>query len=56
MTSNEFRQKIGMKPSKDPAADEVRNKNLSKSKEVLESKASNQQENNNQEEEESNDT
>lgn len=30
MTSNEFRQIIGMKPSKDPAADELRNKNLNK--------------------------
>lgn len=30
MTSNEFRQVIGMKPSDDPAADELRNKNLSK--------------------------
>ena len=29
MTSNEVRQIIGMKPSKDPAADELRNKNLS---------------------------
>lgn len=29
MTSNEFRQKLGMRPSKDPAADELRNKNLS---------------------------
>lgn len=29
MTSNEFRQTIGMKPSTDPAADELRNKNLS---------------------------
>lgn len=28
MTSNEIRQIIGMKPSKDPAADELRNKNL----------------------------
>lgn len=28
MTSNEVRQKIGMRPSKDPAADELRNKNL----------------------------
>ena len=56
MTSNEFRQKIGMKPSKDPAADELRNKNLSQSKEVLDAKAGNQQENNIQEEEESNDT
>ena len=31
MTSNEVRQKIGMKPSDDPTADELRNKNLSKS-------------------------
>lgn len=29
MSSNEFRQIIGMKPSKDPKADELRNKNLS---------------------------
>lgn len=29
MTSNEIRQKIGMKPSSDPSADELRNKNLS---------------------------
>lgn len=29
MTSNEFRQVIGMKPSSDPRADELRNKNLS---------------------------
>jgi hypothetical protein len=29
MTSNEIRQIIGMKPSSDPAADELRNKNLS---------------------------
>lgn len=28
MSSNEFRQVIGLKPSKDPAADELRNKNL----------------------------
>ena len=32
MTSNELRQKIGMKPADDPAADELRNKNLSESK------------------------
>lgn len=31
MTSNEIRQIIGMKPSSDPKADELRNKNLSKS-------------------------
>lgn len=29
MTSNEIRQNVGMKPSKDPKADELRNKNLS---------------------------
>lgn len=29
MTSNEIRQTIGMKPSEDPKADELRNKNLS---------------------------
>jgi hypothetical protein len=28
MTSNEIRQIVGMKPSKDPKADELRNKNL----------------------------
>jgi hypothetical protein len=28
MTSNEFRQKLGLKPSKDPDADKLRNKNL----------------------------
>lgn len=31
MSSNEFRQIIGMKPSKDPRADELRNKNISES-------------------------
>ncbi len=30
MTSNEIRQVIGLKPSSDPSADELRNKNLSK--------------------------
>lgn len=33
MTSNEVRQKIGMKPSKDPKADQLRNSNLSAPKE-----------------------
>ena len=33
MTSNEIRQKIGMKPSDDPKADELRNSNLSAPKE-----------------------
>ena len=31
MTSNEFRQIVGMKPSDDPGADELRNKNLNQS-------------------------
>ncbi len=35
MTSNEVRQEIGMKPSKDPKADELRNKNLSKASGVI---------------------
>ena len=33
MTSNEVRQIVGMKPSDDPKADELRNKNLSQAKE-----------------------
>lgn len=33
MTSNEIRQIVGMKPSKDPSADELRNKNLNQSAE-----------------------
>ncbi len=32
MTSNEIRQLIGMKPSEDPKADELRNSNISRSK------------------------
>ena len=35
MTSNEIRQKIGMKPAKDPNADVLRNKNLSASTETI---------------------
>ena len=35
MTSNEIRQIVGMKPSKDPEADELRNKNLNKSAEQM---------------------
>ena len=35
MTSNEIRQLVGMKPSKDPEADELRNKNLNKSAEEM---------------------
>lgn len=38
MTSNEIRQIIGMKPSDDPSADELRNKNLSQPAEEVESK------------------
>ena len=34
MTSNEIRQVIGLKPSADPEADELRNKNLSKPKDT----------------------
>ena len=34
MTSNEIRQAIGLKPSTDPEADELRNKNLSKPKDT----------------------
>ena len=39
MTSNEIRQLVGFKPSDDPNADELRNKNLSQSKQELEAKA-----------------
>ena len=39
MTSNEIRQLVGFKPSDDPNADELRNKNLSQSKQMLEAKA-----------------
>lgn len=35
MSSNEIRQIIGMKPSADPKADELRNKNLNKSNEEI---------------------
>lgn len=35
MTSNEMRQIIGLKPSDDPEADELRNKNLNKSNEEV---------------------
>ena len=35
MTSNEIRQIIGMKPSNDPEADELRNKNLNKSNDEI---------------------
>lgn len=35
MTSNEIRQIVGMKPAKDPSADELRNKNLNQSNEAI---------------------
>ena len=38
MTSNEIRQIVGMKPSDDPSADELRNKNLNQSGEEIEAK------------------
>lgn len=39
MTSNEIRQVIGMKPSEDPKADELRNSNIAQSKEEVQDKA-----------------
>lgn len=38
MSSNEVRQIIAMKPSSDPAADELRNKNLSQSEKTIDTK------------------
>ena len=38
MTSNEIRQLVGFKPASDPGADELRNKNLSESKQEIEAK------------------
>lgn len=35
MSTNEFRQKLGMKPSKDPGADELRNKNLNAKDQIV---------------------
>ena len=40
MSSNEFRQIIGLKPSSDPEADELRNKNLNKSAEEMNAEGS----------------
>ena len=37
VSPNEFRQTIGMKPSKDPKADELRNRNVAPPKEESES-------------------
>lgn len=50
MSSNEIRQTIGMKPSKDPAADELRNKNLNQPVEAPEEKTDQKTENNEEEE------
>ena len=50
MTSNEIRQKIGMKPSSDPKADELRNSNLSAP--AADTRVSTPKEDNNQNEEE----
>ena len=36
MTSNEIRQKVGLKPSSDPKADELRNSNISRSNDLTE--------------------
>ena len=41
-SSNEIRQIIGWKPSDDPAADELRNKNLNQSTDELQAKSQNQ--------------
>lgn len=41
MSSNEIRQTIGMRPSDDPNADELRNKNLSESKQAIQEKMNN---------------
>lgn len=50
MTSNEIRQIIGMKPSDDPEADELRNKNLSKPSVEVESQLVKSTETENEEE------
>ena len=43
-TSNEIRQIIGWKPSNDPSADELRNKNLNQSAEDIQAKQPSQNE------------
>lgn len=45
LSSNEMRQIIGRKPSSDPGADELRNKNISQSSAELEAKLPNKQNN-----------
>lgn len=44
MTSNEFRQIVGLHPSKDPSADELRNKNLNQSNEQFQQPMDDQEE------------
>lgn len=51
MTKNEFRQVIGMKPSDDPRADELRNSNISESKAEVENELGNSGNTDNTEEE-----
>ena len=41
LSSNEIRQIVGIKPSSDPEADELRNKNLNKSNEEVPQKPNN---------------
>jgi hypothetical protein len=48
MTPNEMRQKMGLKPSSDKEADDLRNRNISKSKEELEAELGQGQLNKNQ--------
>ena len=45
MSSNEIRQIVGMKPSKDPNADELRNKNLSQPNEQIQNKPVDEEDN-----------
>lgn len=54
MTSNEIRQVIGLQPSSDPGADELRNKNLSQSKDELEAQKALNTESSNEKEENQN--
>ena len=45
LTSNEIRQIIGMKPSNDPKADELRNSNIAESKQAVAERSANMTEN-----------
>ena len=53
VSSNEIRQVIGLKPSDDPDADELRNKNLNKSAEEMQQTPRNQNTESSSEEESS---